>query len=173
MPTRTSPEDAPSHEQSPGEELRKEGSTMALYVAVCLLAGLMAVPDAVGHHGVRVIGIVWGTTIGLTLAHLFAFRLSSRLVSHGRVDPHDVRVGAAQLAGATLVAMICTVPILFLSETAELDAVRLLLAAFVAVVGYEVASSNGGSRGRSLLYAGAVMVMALTIAITKNILGGH
>lgn len=165
--------DHPSHEQTFREELRKEGSTMSLYVAVALLAALMAVPDATGRHVVEVLGIVWGTTIGLTIAHLFAFRVSSRLVSDGRIDPHDAKIAAAQLAGATLVAVLCSIPVLLFAETAELDAVRIVLAAYVALVGYQVAASNGSPRGRALIYAGAVLVVALGIAVFKNVLGGH
>lgn len=173
MATHAPPGDGSIDEHSPSEELRKEGSTMSLYVAVCLLAALLAVPDVSGRPVVQVVGIIWGTTIGLTLAHLFAFRVSSRLVSEGRVHPHDARIGAAQLAGSMLVAALCTVPIVVLPETAELDAVRLVLVGYVALVGYVVASSNGSPRGRSLVYAGSVLVVALAIAVTKNVLGGH
>ena len=155
------------------QELRKEGTTMSLYVAVALLAALMAVSNTTGHHVVEVLGIVWGTTIGLTLAHLFAFRVSSRLVSDGRIHPHDAKIAAAQLAGSALVALLCTIPILLFAESAELDAVRLALAGYVAIVGYMVASANGSPRGRSTVYAGAVLVVALAIAVFKNVLGGH
>ena len=58
---------------------------MSLYVAIVLLAALMVVPDSSGHGDVQVLGLVWGTTIGLALAHLFAFRVSARLVSEGRI----------------------------------------------------------------------------------------
>ena len=64
-------------------EQRKEGFTMALYVSVCLLAALTGLPDDADRHTLDVLGIVWGTTIGLALAHLFAFRLSARLVESG------------------------------------------------------------------------------------------
>jgi hypothetical protein len=50
-------------------ELRKEAFTMALYVAICLLAAL----SVVAKHGkgaqVDALKIVWGTTLGLALAH--------------------------------------------------------------------------------------------------------
>ena len=66
-------------------EQRKEGFTMALYVSVCLLAALTGLPDRADRHLLDVLGIVWGTTIGLALAHWFAFRLSARLVESGEL----------------------------------------------------------------------------------------
>ena len=48
-------------------ELRKEGLTTALYVSICLPA-LIALPEAAGDH-VPFLGVIWGVTIGLTIAH--------------------------------------------------------------------------------------------------------
>jgi hypothetical protein len=84
-------------------ELRKEALTMALYVAICLLAALIAVPDDAHVH---VTGIVWGVSLGLALAHWFAFRVSARWVGEGNVRPGDVKSGGAQLAGAAGVALL-------------------------------------------------------------------
>ena len=64
-------------------ELRKEAFTMALYVAICLLAALAAVSESTAED--HVFEIVWGTTIGLALAHWLAFSVSARLVAAGRV----------------------------------------------------------------------------------------
>ena len=61
---------------------------MALYVTVCLLAALTALQNVVAVPG-RVLGLVWGTTIGLALAHLFAFRIAGRLVQDGRLAKGD------------------------------------------------------------------------------------
>jgi hypothetical protein len=58
-------------------ELRKEASVMALHVAVCLLAALTASGEDADHGHVRAFGLVWGTTIGLAVAHAFAFRPSA------------------------------------------------------------------------------------------------
>jgi tetrahydromethanopterin S-methyltransferase subunit B len=55
---------------------------MALYVTVCLLAALTALQNVVAVSG-RVLGLVWGTTIGLALAHLFAFELPAALFRTG------------------------------------------------------------------------------------------
>jgi hypothetical protein len=146
---------------------------MALYVSVCLLAALSVVADSADHGHVEVFGIVWGTTMGLALAHWFAFRVSARLVGAGTVERHDVEVSVAQLVGAGVVAAGCTVPIVVLSATAELDAVRLLLAGFIGLVGYQTARSNGSPPRRAIVYAATVLLVGLVIAVTKNVLSGH
>lgn len=155
------------------KELRKEAFTMALYVAVCLLAALTAVAERADSSHVEILGLVWGTTIGLALAHLFAFRLSARLVGSGTIDRPDAAAAGAQLLGAAAVAVLGTIPVLVFDSTAELDVTRVLLAGFVAVVGYAVARTSGSSRLRALVYAAVVMAVGLTVAVIKNVLSGH
>jgi hypothetical protein len=108
-------EDAATPEVAPDAEadhvdrdhLRKEAWTMGLYVTVCLLAGLTALESVVAVPG-HVFGLVWGTTVGLALAHLFAFRLAGRLVHDGRFPRSDQIVsalfGVAVLALAIIIA---------------------------------------------------------------------
>lgn len=50
-------------------ELRKEACTMALYVAICLLAALSAVSEHGDTDELDAFKIVWGTTVGLAVAH--------------------------------------------------------------------------------------------------------
>jgi hypothetical protein len=64
------------------DHLRKEAWTMALYVTICLLAALTALENVVAVPG-QVFGLVWGTTIGLALAHLFAFQSPVALFTMG------------------------------------------------------------------------------------------
>jgi hypothetical protein len=145
---------------------------MALYVAICLLAALTAVSDQATSE-VDSFKIVWGTTVGLAVAHWFAFRVSARLVASGQVRRHDAEAAGAQLVGALAVAVLATVPIVVLPDDVEFEVVRLFLACFLALVGYAVARGSGASRTRSVVYAGSVLVVAITVAILKNVLAGH
>ena len=146
---------------------------MALYVSVCLLAATAVIAESADRGHVEVLGLVWGTTVGLALAHLFAFRVSARLIGSGTVDEHDLRISGAQLVGAFAVAVLCTVPVLILSPTSELDVVRLVLAALIGLVAYLTARSGARSRTTSLVYAAFVLAVALTIAVIKYVLAGH
>jgi hypothetical protein len=144
---------------------------MALYVAICLLAAFAALPEAGAHT--HVIAIIWGVTIGLAVAHWFAFRVSARMVGAGSVRPHDVESAGAQLAGAAGVALLASVPVLVFPESVELELVELVLAAFIALVGFMVARGGGASRARALVYGLLVLVVAVAIALVKNGLAGH
>ena len=83
---------------------------MALYVAICLLAALIALPDTDAQHA-HALQIIWRVTVGLALAHWFAFRVSARLVGSGSVRPHDVESAGAQLAGVASVVLLAPIPV--------------------------------------------------------------
>ena len=145
---------------------------MALYVAIFLLGALIALPTHEESDG-TVIAIIWGVTVGLAMAHWFAFRVSATLVSDGKVRRHDLDLASAQLVGAALVALLASIPVLITPKSAELEVAELTLAAFIGVIGYAVARSGGANRLRSLLYATLVLVVAVVIALIKNALAGH
>jgi len=78
---------------------------MALYVAICLLAALIALPERAVEH-TSVLGVIWGITLGLAIAHWFAFRVSARLLGAGAVRQSDLESAGAQLLGAAGVAVL-------------------------------------------------------------------
>ena len=145
---------------------------MALYVAICVLAALTAVSDEATTE-LRVLAIVWGTTIGLALAHWFAFNVSSRLVREGTVRRRETEIALAEISGAAAVAIVATVPVLLLPKPIEYGVVRFVLALFIGVVAYEVARSSGADRVRSTMYALSVLFVAMVVVVIKNFLLGH
>lgn len=146
---------------------------MALYVSVTLLATLTALAEQADQGHVRILAVVWGTTVGLALVHWFAFVVSASVFGGGGTTRHDHLVSLAQLGGAGAVAVVGTLPVVVLSPTAELDTVRLFLAALVAAAGYAVGRTRGASRARASVTAAAVLVVALAVAVAKNVLSGH
>jgi hypothetical protein len=153
-------------------ELGKEALTMALYVAICLMASLIAIPDSAAAQ-TNVWGLIWGITLGLALAHWFAFRVSSRMVGAGTVRSSDVELAGAQLAGAAAVALIVSAGVLVLPHSVEIQAAEFLLAALISLIGYAVARGAGASLSRAVVYSLCVLVWALLIAVLKNLLAGH
>ena len=145
---------------------------MALYVAVCLIAALTALQNATAIPG-QVMGLVWGTTIGLALAHLFAFRIAGRLVHDGRVPRSDRIVSGIQLAAAAAVAVVVSAPVLIAPPDSELDWARYTCGGIIGVVGYGVARSAEQNRIRSLAFASGVLALALVVAGIKHALVGH
>jgi len=146
---------------------------MALYVAICLLAALVVVGDADLEQDGTLFGLIWGTTIGLVVAHLFAFRLAARLVAAGTLRRADAELAAAQLAGSALVAALASVPVVLLEGDAELAVTSAVLAVFIGLVGYLVARRSGASMLRSAAYGSATTVLAIAVVEIKNALAGH
>jgi hypothetical protein len=150
-------------------ELWREGLTMALYVTICLLAAL----SATGDDEYETLAVVWGTTVGLALAHWVAFRMAARMVGRGAVDAHYAASSLAQVAGAATVALIGSLPVLALPDSAERDVLRLMLVAVLGGAGFATARASGGSRAGAGLYALVVAALGLGTALAKNVLLGH
>jgi hypothetical protein len=153
-------------------ERRREANTMALYIAICLLAALTALPESKELHA-HGLGIVWGITLGLAVAHWFAFWVATRLVSAGEFDQQDIQLAAAQLAGAGAVAVLASVALVVFPDSVELNATELVLAAFVAVVGYLSMRWSGATRTKAATYAVVVLAIAVVVVELKNWLAGY
>ena len=163
-------------------ELLRECLTMALYVAITLLATLLVLPhgEDVGNQtldggisGPRLLGVIWGTTVGLALVHWYAFTIASAEVRGGGQRRTDVELGLAQLAGAGVVAATATLLVLVVDETDELTVAIWAPAILVGVVGYLTGRASDRSRWRSLLTGGAILALGVAVAIAKLVLGGH
>lgn len=149
-----------------GVDLKLEASTMALYVSVVLLAALVAFRDSTTTDQDELLGVIWGTTLGLALAHFYAFRVSSRLV-RGRAD---LTTALAQLGGASAVALLCTVPVLVLPSPTEDDVVRLWIGLLLGASGYTTGRARGDSRLRSFFLGALVLGVGVVVALVKNAL---
>ena len=153
------------------DQLRKEGWTMALYVAICLIAALTALETVTAVPG-HILGLVWGTTVGLALAHVFAFRVAGRLVHDGELPKFDRIVSMVQLASAAAVALVVSVPVLLAPTVSELNWARYTCAGIIGVVGYLAARGGERSQIRAVLFGLGVLVVAVAIAALKHALAG-
>ncbi|HEY7847371.1 MAG TPA: hypothetical protein VIC83_04155 [Candidatus Limnocylindria bacterium] len=147
----------------------REGVTMALYIALSLLAVMFALPASVtasesGSHA----SVLFWTSIGLLIAHQLAFRLSARL-AHGKLASEHVELLAAQLIGGLAVTAIAEVPLLLIGGQAGLLVAELALITFIAVVGYVAARGVPMSRTRALLFVAGVVALTLLVIGVKNL----
>ncbi len=145
---------------------------MALYVGIVLAAEFVTVEE----HAVDeswTVAVIWGTAIGLALAHVFAFNLAARLFAGGPVAAGTRRAVWAQLASAAAVAFVVTVPFLFLSLGPALDAAGFLLAALIGITAYLASREAGAGRVRSLVDGLVALVVAVAIVSVKVGLTGH
>ena len=143
----TSEADAIDHAAHHAErriELTLEISTMALYVSVVLFATLVALEDGATTGDGEILGLIWGTTIGLALAHYFAFRVASRLVRGTSFHTRDGEIALAQLTGAAMVSALCSIPVLLFPDSSKNDFVRFELAILLGITGYAAGQRRGG-----------------------------
>jgi hypothetical protein len=154
-------------------EIGLESSTMVLYVSVVLLAALVAIDTSAEISDTEILGLIWGTTLGLALAHYFAFRVASQLVRGSRFHRRDAELALVQLGSAVAVAVVCTIPVVLMSRRSEYDVVRLELALLLGIAGYAAGRTGGASRPRSLATGAIVLVVGVAVALVKNVLIGH
>jgi hypothetical protein len=159
-----------NHGHETAKHLRREALTMGLYVSITLLAALSATAEETTSKR-DVLAIVWGTTVGLALAHWLAFGLAVRLV-HPTSDNADLDQQLfAQMTAAATVAFIATVPVLFLPEHLGRPGARFAAAGVIGVVTYGEARSFGAPRTKAVRLAAVALVLALLVAGIKYGLG--
>jgi hypothetical protein len=171
--------DAHDREALRGEVLR-EAVTMVLYVSVVEIAELAALPEdhfanghATGPVGTQLLAIIWGTAVGLAIAHWFAFRLAAPAFRGDRVTRHDTIIGLAQVGGAMFVALVSSVPVLLLSDVRAQEMTGDVPAIVIGVVGYAVARSTGRSRAAAVFYGLTALALGVLVALVKTKLAAH
>ena len=160
--------------------LVREAATMVLYVSVVEIAELAAIPESHFAHG-RVTGpvggpllaIVWGTAVGLALAHWFAFRIAAPAFRGDSPSRRDTRIGLAQLGGAVLVAAVSSLPVLFLSDVRAQEFTGDVPAVLIGAVGYLIARATGRSRLPSIFYGITALALGIVVALVKSALAAH
>jgi hypothetical protein len=152
-------------------EVLIEGFTMTLYVSLSLLAVVVAMPvDPAQDTAADLARIVLLTCAGLVLAHLFAFRLSSRLVQ-GELPAEHPSILLAQVVGGLAVGVIAAVPVLVLGVEPGAVVADALLLGIVALAGYTVARRARMSRTRTVGYVLTVVVGVMVILAVKAAAG--
>jgi hypothetical protein len=145
---------------------------MALYVCIVLAAEFVAVADRAADES-WAIGAIWGTAVGVALAHVFAFNLAARLFA-GRLVSHEVtRAAWAQLGAAATVAAVLSLPFLLLPLGPALDTSGYLLAGLIGVTAYVASREAGAGRVRSLVDGLVVLAIAVVVVSVKVGLSGH
>jgi hypothetical protein len=161
-------------------ELIREATVMILYVSVVEIAELAALPEkrfahgqVTGAVGGYLLAIIWGTAVGLALAHWFAFRLAAPAFRGERPTHVDTQIGLAQLAGAVLVAAVSSLPVLLFSDVRAQETVGDVPALLVGAVGYLVARHTGSTRLASLFYGLTALAIGVVVALVKAKLSAH
>ena len=149
------------------QTLRREGDVMGLTTAVALLVALSAGDDSAPHGKLELLAIVWGTTVGLALAHAFAVLVSVRLVRDTTATYRPLELLMSQVAMASLVAVSASVVVMVMSTSLDRLGARITAGVFIGgLVGFE-SRTGGASRGRAVLLGVGVTLIAVAVATTK------
>jgi hypothetical protein len=157
----------------------REAMVMALYLAIVEIAELASLPER--HHGGEVTGatgallleIVWGTAVGLALAHWFAFRVVAPAFRGDRVSRYDTYVGLAQVGGAIAVATLSSLPVLLFSDVRAVETTGDVPAVLIGIIGYLVGRRLEKSRVASVFYGLLALVLGVLVATVKSVLSAH
>lgn len=152
--------------------LAREMLASALYVALVLLAALIAVPDDRLPSDTDMVRLMLGTAVGLLLAHWLAFRLAARITAEdGGWTPSAAQEAGAQLIGGLAVAVLAAAPFLVMDGPAARVGSLLVLAALPAVTGCLIARLRGRSWVFAITAGGLVLALAVGVVALKNTLG--
>ncbi len=169
---------APAHDSERAEVLR-EAVVMVLYVSVVEIAELAAIPEThaagrvTGPVGGELLALLWGTAVGLALAHWFAFRLAAHAFRGERVTNLDTRIGLAQVGAAMFVAAVSSLPVLLLSDQRAQEWTGDVPALLIGIVGYIIARATGKSRVAALFFGITMLALGVLVAAVKAYLAGH
>jgi hypothetical protein len=139
---------------------------MALYLALVLAGEFATVSDSI-HSKRAAYAIIWGTTLGLTLAHVFAFNLAARLFERGRLGAEARSTIAYQVLVAIAVAIVLSLPLLVASLSTGLNFDRYLIAAGVGLTAFLVARGEEHSHVRAAAFAVAMLSLAVGVVLIK------
>lgn len=152
--------------------LVRELLAASLYMALVLLAALVAFPVDRLPSDEIVVATLLGTALGLVLAHWLAFRLAAHLTDEGGVWSGSApQEAAAQIAGGLAVAGIASLPFLILDGADALRVSLLLLAAMPALTGLVIARVRGRSWLSSGIASAVVFLIALAVVEVKAAVG--
>lgn len=152
--------------------LAREFFAAALYMALVLLAALVAFPVDRLPSDEIVVTTLLGTALGLILAHWLAFRLAAHLTDEGGMWSGSAPAEAgAQIVGGVGVAVVASLPFLVLDGADALRVSLLLLAALPALTGLAIARLRRRSWVSSGIAAGVVFVLAVVIVEVKAAVG--
>jgi hypothetical protein len=151
--------------------LRREADMMAFYLATTLLVALSVAPDAAPPPVPELLLIVWGTTVGLAVAHWFALGLSAYLVDDPGLHHTPAEMLLSQVVMAVVLAVVASVAVLLAPATrAELLTGRVAVALFVGALVVVESRARGHRQVRALALGALALGLALAVATLKLVL---
>jgi hypothetical protein len=139
---------------------------MALYVCLVLAAEFVAAGDE-ARSELTAVEVIWGTAVGLALAHVFAFNLAAKLLVGGRLSPGIRAAAWAQLAAAAAVALVVSIPFVLFSLRPALRVSAFIVAGLIGVAACAASRGSGAGRTRSLVDGLIALLIAVVVVSVK------
>jgi len=151
-----------------GRSIVRDALEMGVYLSIVLIALIVSFESSLDDGGEVL--LIWGSAVGLSLAHVFAFRLAHVFEFGIPVAEGWWSVGGMFLT-AFGVALLASVPyVVSVGSVSSAALSTWLLMGVVAVVGYLAAWSRDWSMIGRLAYTFVILLMAASISIVKYFL---
>jgi hypothetical protein len=150
----------------------REAVNLVLYLCLVLAAEFVGLSTAAPDEAVAV-EVIWGTTVGLTVAHIFAFDVAARLFAGGRLDRSARAAAILQVFAAITLAGLLSLPFLILGQAASMRLDGFLIAAVVGVTAYAVGRKAGRSQAQCLVLGASGVILAAAVVLLKLKLSAH
>ena len=151
------------------EQIEREALTMVMYLAIVILAVHLARgDDATASEDVA---LIWGTAVGLGLAHLFAYDLAAVFAQKSGITREELLSSLGMVAAVVATSVVAILPYLFIGDTD--DAATMSSAALGGLIGltaYSAARRVGANRSRALLMTFAAVGLAAAVVVVKFLL---
>ncbi len=145
---------------------RHEAVTMSLYIAIVVLALLVGFGDE--GDSAHEVALIWGTVIGLAVAHLYAYRTTAILAAGGKPEAEDYWAALGIVVAAVVIAALATIPYLIWGDTTDAStASSMVLMAVIGIASYIGARHAGAGTVRSVVYTVVGLITAAIAVIVK------
>jgi hypothetical protein len=142
----------------------REVTTVAFYVSVTLAAELAAASS--DDSKAILIGTLWGTAVGLALAHWYAQTITAA-IARGAFRRSDAVEGLREIGAAAGVAFVLTLPFLVFETPAALIVSRWGVVIGTSLIALALARSAGARWTRAFVEAAIVFAIGVAIVETK------
>jgi hypothetical protein len=142
----------------------REVTVVAFYVSVTLAAELAAAsPD---DSKTILVGALWGTAIGLALAHWYAQTITAA-IGRGSFHKSDAVEGLREIGAAVGMAFVLSVPFLLFATPTALVLSRWGVVIGSSLIALALARSAGAGWMRALVEAAIVFAIGVAVIETK------
>jgi hypothetical protein len=142
----------------------REVTTVAFYVSVTLAAELAAASS--NDSKAVLIGTLWGTAVGLALAHWYAQTITAS-IARGAFHRSDAVEGLREIGAAVGVALLLTLPFFIFATPTALVVARWGVVIGTSLIALALARGAGTSWTRALGEAVIVFVIGVAVIETK------